>query len=591
MGLFPQSFIDDLKMQADILQVVQERVPLRRAGASYKGLCPFHGEKTPSFNVNPERGVFHCFGCGVGGDVFKFVEMYDKVSFPEAVRLLAARVGMPVPEPEQGRRDAAEEAEREALLKMHELAAVYYREALDGPGGARVRAYLADDRKLTPATIAALGYGYAPPDREGLRRYLQGKGFPPGQMVRAGLVVEREGGQLVDRFRNRLLIPICRESGSVVAFGGRALDAGQVPKYLNSPETAIYVKGRTLYGLHVTKSAVRRLGYAVLVEGYFDLAQAWQAGIAPLVASCGTALTPAQARTLRRLASKVVLSFDPDTAGRTAAARSSELLVTEGFQVNVAMLPAGQDPDTFIQTAGGEAYVEKLRTSRPYLEYLLDRAADEHDLGSDAGRRAFLGRMLGVAARIPDAAARDQFADRLSHKARITEEVVRAEIRKAAVQRRTELAPASLGQGAAGELKTAETGLLWNVMHDPAATGPALAGLEPEDLEGLRAGPILALARSLAESAGAALPKTLLERLNDQEADLVSRISQRPAPPAPPDGCVYALKRLRYERQRAELQREIDRLQELGASGDDARIDAHWRRKEELVQRLEALGL
>ena len=588
MGLFPQSFIDDLKMQADILQIVQAHVSLRRAGTSYKGLCPFHSEKTPSFNVNPDRGVFHCFGCGVGGDVVKFVELYEKVAFPEAVRLLAARVGLPVPEPEQGRRDPEEEAEREALLKMHELAAAYYREQLAGPGGARVRRYL-EGRGLTAATIDALGYGFAPSARDGLRRHLQEKGFEPGRQVRGGLVVEREGGELVDRFRNRLIVPICRDTGSVVAFGGRALEAGQVPKYLNSPETAIYSKGRTLYGLHVTKGAVRRLGYVVLVEGYFDFAQAYQAGIGPVAAACGTALTPMQARSLRRLATRVVLSFDPDAAGQSAAARSSELLVTEGFQVNVAMLPAGQDPDTFIQKQGGDAYREKLRSSRPYLEYLLDRAAAEHDLGTDAGRRAFLGRMLGVAARIPDAAARDQFADRLAHKARITEDVVRAEIRKAAVQKKTEWTPPAAARE--GELKTAESGLIWNLMRQPEATAAALAELEPADLAGLRSEGILRTALSLSGAAGAGLPTTLLERLNDQEAELVRRISERPTAPAPPDGCIYALKRLRYERQRAELQREIDRLQEAGAQGDDARIDALWRQKEDLLHRLEALGL
>jgi len=587
MALFPQQFLDDLRMQADIVRVVMDKVPLKRSGASYKGLCPFHGEKTPSFNVNPSRGIFHCFGCGVGGDVFKFVELYEKVSFPEAVRLLAARVGMPVPEMDEGR-DPAADAERETLLKIHEIAAAYFREQLAAGGGARARRLL-EDRGFTRATIDALGLGFAGPGRDALRSYLRDKGFDGSILVKSGLVVEREGGQTGDRFRNRLMIPICRESGSVVAFGGRAMEAGQQPKYLNSPETAIYSKGRTLYGLHLTKTAIRRLGYAVLVEGYFDLAQAYQAGVQPLVASCGTALTPAQARTLRRLAAKVVLSYDPDAAGQSAAERSSELLVTEGFQVNVAMLPAGQDPDTFIRTFGRDAYVEKLRTSRPYLEYLLDRAAQEHDLGSESGRRAFLGRMLGVAARIPDAAARDQFADRLAHKARITEDVVRGEIRKAAAQRRTDWAPPGLAR--AGEMKPAETGLLWALTHEPEAAAAALAGLDAEDLEGLRTAPILLAAQGLAAGSPEHLPQTLAERLNGEEADLVSEIGQVPTRPAPAEACAQALKRLRYERDRAAVQREIDRLQEAGQGGDDARIDALWRQKKDLSQRIEALGV
>ena len=259
--------------------------------------------------------------------------------------------------------------------------------------------------------------------------------------MRSGLIVQRDGGEVVDRFRGRLMVPIYRDTGSVIAFGGRATESDQQPKYLNSPETPIYSKSRTLYGLHLSKAAIRKLNYAVLVEGYFDFAQLVQAGITPVVASCGTALTSHQAQLLRRFTSRIVLSFDPDAAGVGAAVRSCELLVAEGFDVNVAVLPPGADPDTFVQQQGRDAYQERLRQSVQYLEFLLQRSAAEHDLSSDEGRRTFLHDMLAVAARIPDAAARDQFADRLAHQARITEDVVRAEIRKAAVARRTTVPP------------------------------------------------------------------------------------------------------------------------------------------------------
>ena len=265
------------------------------------------------------------------------------------------------------------------------------------------------------------------------------------------------------------MIPICRDNGAIIAFGGRAMDSGQQPKYLNSPETPIYVKGRTLYGLHLSKAAIAKAKHAVMVEGYFDFAQAYQAGICHVVASSGTALTPAQARLLKRFASKVVLSFDPDAAGQGAAARSSELLVAEGFQVNVAMLPPGDDPDNFIRKAGRGAYEEKLRNSRPYLDYLLDRTAAGHDFSKDDSRREFLNAMLAVAARVPDAAARDQFADRLAHKARITEEVVRAEIRKAAVHRQVAVEERKLPS--LREVKPAERGLIWAILRDPAGRG------------------------------------------------------------------------------------------------------------------------
>jgi DNA primase len=367
------------------------------------------------------------------------------------------------------------------------------------------------------------------------------------------------------------------------------MESGQQPKYLNSPETPIYVKGRTLYGLQLSKSSISRMKYAVIVEGYFDWAQAFQAGITNVVASSGTALTPAQARLLKRFASKVVLSFDPDAAGQGASARTSELLVAEGFQVNVAMMPAGEDPDNFIRRQGGAAYQERLRRSRPYLEYLLDRTAVEHDFTQDDSRRAFLNRMLAVAARIPDAAARDQFADRLAHRARITEEVVRAEIRKAAVNRQTAVEPRQVP--ALGQLKPVEKGLIWALVRDPAAGFGALADLERDDLTGLATAPILEQARSLHGWPSEVLPQTLLERLSTLEAGLVTEISAQPEPPALVlTDCVAELRRRRLERERADVTREIERLQEQGVPSSDGRIDQLGTRQLELKQKIDALG-
>ena len=589
MGLFPPSFVDDLKSHADIVQVVTERVPsLKRSGATWKGLCPFHGEKTPSFHVNGDKGLFYCFGCGVGGDVIKFVELFDKVTFPEAVRQLAARAGLTVPESEDARQDAETQRERDALLKIHDVAAAWFREQLAGPLGAAARRLLTD-RGMTAATIEQLGFGYAPASREGLKTHLMKKGFPPAVAIRSGLVAEREQGVLVDRFRNRLIIPIARDTGSVIAFGGRAMEAGQQPKYLNSPETPIYVKGRTIYGLHLSKAAIQKARHAVLVEGYFDVAQALQAGITNVVASSGTALTSAQARLLKRFAASVVLSFDPDAAGQGAAARTSELLVAEGFKVNVAMLPGGADPDTFIRKHGGAAYQSRLKSSRPYLEYLLDRTASEHDFTQDDSRREFLARMLGVAARIPDAAGRDQFADRLAHKAKITEEVVRAEIRKAAVQKQTAVAAVERRTAAGRPAKPAELGLIWAILHQTTAAIPLLAELEPGDLEGLAAGPILQQARYLQEWPAGTLPEALIQRLNSEEVRLVEEVGKQKQSPGDPMECVRTLKRMRYDRERAAVQREIDRLQEAGAARHDQEITALWDRKKALLQRIEAL--
>jgi DNA primase len=586
MALFPQSFIDEVRAAADIVTVISDSVSLRKAGTSYKGLCPFHGEKTPSFNVNRDRGFFHCFGCGVGGDVFKFVELQEKVGFQEAVRHLAARFGIPIPEMAATGEQRESAAEREALVKIHEVALAYFREQLAAPGGEKIRDYLARDRGLTPDTIDQLQIGYAPPSRDVLRQRLLKAGFSPVQLVTSGLVTRRDDGSEVDRFRNRLMIPIMRDTGTVIAFGGRALDADQVPKYLNSPETPIYSKSRTLYGLNLTKANLRSGKFALIVEGYFDFAQVHQAGGFPVVATCGTALTPQQAQMLRRFAPKAVLCYDPDRAGQTAAERSSELLVSEGFDVNVVQLPGGEDPDTFMQKQGRDAFVTELKRSRPYLEFLLDRAAAEHDLSRDDSRREFLKKMLGVAARIPDPAARDQFADRLAHKARVTEAVVRAEIRKAAAARKTDL-PAERVPTLQRHIRKAEKGLIWTLVHQPRAAVTSLQQLEAEDLQGLSTENILRMARDL-EVRAEDVPATLMERLSTQEAELLASVAAEPSPPANfPDLCVVALKYVRLERELAEVQRELNRLQNMGDTG--APLMALLDRKQRMVRALEAM--
>ena len=588
MALFPQSFIDDLRLQANIVQVVQEYVSLKRAGRVYKGLCPFHGEKTPSFQVDPEKAFFYCFGCQRGGDVFKFIELQENLGFADAVRLLAQKVGMTLPEPTDEDPSARQDAgRREALLKMHEVAAAYFREQLEGPAGGRAREQLRE-RELTAQTIDTLGLGFAPQAREGLRGRLTKQGFSKELLLQSGLVVQRDTGELVDRFRNRLMIPIYRDTGSVIAFGGRSMEADQVPKYLNSPETPIYSKSRTLYGLNFTKASVKKFGYAVIVEGYFDYAQVFQSQAAPVVATCGTALTPTQAQLLRRFTSRVVLSFDPDAAGQGAAAKSSDLLVSEGFEVNVLGLNKGEDPDTFIRRNGADAYRERLKTSRPYLEYLLDQGAQGVDFRSDEGRRQYVAKMLEFAARIPEAPARDQFADRIAHRAQITEDVVRAEIRKAAVQKRQVVAPRDVP--AASQVKHAERGLIWALVHNSSEGLEALSTLEPDDVSHLATRDILDMAKSLqASTAADAIHSALLQRLSTEHAQLVAQIAAAGNAPAPAMECARALKRLRYERERGAVQRELDRVQRQGPAASNSEIDALLRKKNDLGLKIEQL--
>ena len=372
-----------------------------------------------------------------------------------------------------------------------------------------------------------------------------------------------------------------------MAFGGRAIDPNQQPKYLNSPETPIYSKGRTLYGLHLSKQEIRKRKYAVLVEGYFDFAQVLQAGITPAVATCGTALTSHQSRLLRRYTSKVVLNFDADTAGQAAAARSGEMLIADGFQVNIAVLPDREDPDTFIREQGAERYIEILRNSRQYLEFMLDRAAADYDFTSDDQRRKFLNQMLNVAKSIPDAATRDQFADRLAHKARVMEEVVRLEIRKAAVARRTIVEEETVPYQP--EVRTAEKGLIWAIVHEPETALEALSELDDRDVEGLVTGALLLGARSFHGWPVKDVPAAFMERLSQEEKSVVSTIVEETDAPAHAIDCARTLKRQRYERDRALLQEEIDKLQEHGTAEDLAQIDVLWQRKKDLLSLIETL--
>jgi DNA primase len=486
---------------------------------------------------------------------------------------------------EESDEQRANAAERETLLKIHEAAAAWFRQQLASNAGTRIRRQI-EGRGVSEATSTALGLGYAPPSRDSLNSALLQQGFSPAALLRAGVVLQRDDGTVVDRFRNRLIIPICRETGSVIAFGGRAVDTDQQPKYLNSPETPIYSKGRTLYGLNLSKNAIRQRKFAILVEGYFDFAQVYQAGFQAVVASCGTALTPQQVQQLRRFTSKVVLSFDPDAAGQGAAAKSCEMLVAEGFAVNVAVLPAGDDPDTFIRKRGPQGYADRLEHSTPYLEYLLDRAAAGHNLNTDEGRVKFLGDMLPVAGRIPDAAMRDRFADRLAFKARVTDDVVRAEIRKAVVQKQGTFTRREVPSF--GHVTKAEKGLVWLLVHQPEDALEALATLDGADFEGLAGGRILDLAQKLNEDKGFS-PAALLERLTTVDVQLVTSIaSEGEAHVRDAHDCVRILKRLRWERERAAIQREIDRLQEVGAL-EGEKLQELLVRKYDVIQRIEAL--
>ncbi len=373
-------FAQQLKSSIDIVRVIQDYVRLKKVGARYSGLCPFHNEKTPSFYVTPALQFYYCHGCHAGGDIFTFVQQMEHISFLEARNLLAERNGIPLPKKTEYADDDTKL--RAALYSMHEIAQEEFRSQLAGPPGAEARAYL-NKRGVSPEMVEQFGLGYA---GKGLARLLESRGFSREHLDKSGLVGRREDGSLYDVFRNRLMFPIHNESGKIIAFGGRALDPNEKAKYLNSPGTEIYGKKNTLYNLHRAKEAIRKSDRVILVEGYMDVIGVYAAGLHEVIATCGTALTREQILNFRRHSQKIVLNFDPDSAGSNAAEKSIQLLLAESMHIRIVQLAGGLDPDEYCKQHGPEAYAEAVERAQTYFYWLADRARARFDMRSAEGR-------------------------------------------------------------------------------------------------------------------------------------------------------------------------------------------------------------
>ena len=470
-----EDFKETLKQQADIVRIIGDYIKLKKAGAqNYSGLCPFHGEKTPSFSVHATRQFYHCFGCGVSGDVFSFVQKIENITFPEALRLVAQKLGVPLPKTTYSSPGEAKEARlRAQLYDAQERAATFFQECLKRPEGARAREYL-QGRGLDAETIARFRIGYAPDSGFLLRDRLAGEfdeevlresglfswkqeereDRPPASRPRraeagANSAAEPEsrkpeaGGRnpgaaaMYSKFRNRVMFPIASDAGKIIAFTGRTLatDEKSGPKYLNSPETAIYSKGRVLFNLDHAKEAIRKLDYAILVEGQMDCISVDAAGFHNVIASSGTAFTEVQAKLLGRFSKNAVVNFDPDTAGAKATERTLGLLTEEEFQIKVLTLEQGFDPDLYIRRKGKEAYGEALRTSQKYFDYLIDRARTHFPVRSAEGKVKAVNYLLPHIQRIPSRIVRDELGQEIAQKLGIDSAVLRQELRHVAAQR------------------------------------------------------------------------------------------------------------------------------------------------------------
>jgi DNA primase len=556
---FPEGFVEEVRQVADIVRVVSEHVTLKKAGSSWKGLCPFHQEKTPSFNVRQEPAVFHCFGCGEGGDVFKFLMLREKMSFPEAVETLARRFGLAVPE--RGAAPGPDRREREELLALMEAAAAHFERTLWTGPGQRAREYLLG-RAFRKETLERIRAGAARDSWDDLLRALRGR-FAPAALERAGLVLARQGREgHYDRFRNRAVFPILSEAGQVVAFGARSLD-GSDPKYLNSPETPVYHKGRILYGLAWAREAVRREGRAVLMEGYLDVARALEVGLEGAVATCGTALTGAHARLLRRFTDTVCVSFDPDEAGLRAAGKSLETLLEEGLRVRVVGLPEEHDPDTFLKAEGGDAYRRRLAEAPEGVEWLMGRAEREHDVSTPAGKAGFLTALMPALVRVQNAVERSAWLARAVERGGLDDAAAREELRRALGGRGPGTAVEAAARReapAAARLLAAERWLVALVVQGAEGVDEALAELAEADIDALASAPLLRAAKAVWRRGGkVTLPALAAEVDDDGTRRLLSEIAVVgvPAEALSARECVREIRRRPLRARMAEIQKSL----------------------------------
>ncbi len=565
-GFFPPELIDQIRDANDIVDVISEYVPLKKRGKNYLGLCPFHAEKDPSFTVTPQKQIFYCFGCGEGGNVIRFLMKHEKLSFPEAIELLAKKANIALP------KDSWKEKRgglSDKLYYANQVANEYFVKNLyrEIPGKL-ARQYL-KQRGFDSDTLKLFSLGYAPLDWEGLIRFVKAKDIKPEALTQAGLAVPRtEGKGFYDRFRNRITFPIVNLSGKIVGFGGRVLDDKDTPKYLNSPETPIYQKGKILYGLHLSREEIRQKGSAILVEGYMDLITLYKAGIKNVVASSGTAFTSDQAHLLSRYAEKVYLFFDADSAGQSATFRSVDLLFSEGLEVFVISLAPGEDPDSFMRKFGKEAVEQKIEQAKSFIDFKFESLGKDFSQLSLREQETVIRDLAETAKKISDDIRKNLFVKKIAQIFKVNEssifklvgkKLASADRRPPTVANKTKAESELLGQG------KFERGILRILMEDHKLLKTISGKLHPEDFS-------LAEYREIFELVKAerkATPAGLMDKTeNERTKELIAQIATLDLGPADLSilltDYLKALNRFKTENRRKELKEKMKKAIQEG---------------------------
>jgi DNA primase len=574
---YPQIFIDDLKRQADIVRVVQDYVSLKKKGANWMACCPFHKEKTPSFSVSPAKEIFYCFGCHKGGSVFNFVMEIERVTFPEAIKIVAEKSGVPLPKLVDDSRFETRRQEADDVIQLNKWALDWWEQQFETSGEAKIARDYLTQRQITDETRKGFRLGYAPDSWEALSSYLKRQGATPTQIERSGLVVKKEEGGSYDRFRGRLVFPVLDIQGRPIAFGARTLK-NEDAKYINSPETAAYIKGRNLFGLNLTRDEIRRQGYAILVEGFLDLIVPYQFGVRNIAASLGTALTPEQVKLLARFARKVVVNYDGDSAGVQAAKRAIETLLAEDLEVKVLVLPDNADPDEFIRNKGVLEYQRRRGEAQPHIQFVIDQAVRDRNLHRPADKAAAVEEVLpfvrAVRSRIQKREYFDIAMDALRMQPEQRREIWQRVRLGASAEATTVQGTASRNVGV--KATVAEEKLLELLLADEELRRAILPQLEDADYEGLATAAIF---RALIELEREGLPVdfgSLSAKVESEPSAaeilprlLISDAAEEVASdrlPATAASCLNALRLMTVDRRINELRAELAEAERAGDS-------------------------
>ena len=602
---YPQTFIDDLKRQADIVRVIQDYVQLKKKGANWMACCPFHKEKTPSFSVSPVKEIFYCFGCHKGGTVFNFVMEMERVSFPEAIRLVAEKSGVPLPVMVDDSRFQARRLESEEVIELNKWALEWWEQQLESSAEGRIARDYLKGREITDETRKTFRLGYAPDSWDALSSHLRQKGASQDQIDRSGLVAKKEEGRSYDRFRGRLIFPVMDIQGKPIAFGGRTLKDGDA-KYINSPETAAYIKGRNLFGLHLTRDEIRRNGFAILVEGFLDLIVPYQFGIRNVAASLGTALTPDQVKLLSRFARKVLVNYDGDQAGVQAAKKAIEILLAEDLEVKILVLPEGADPDEFLRKSGASEYHRRRGEAQPHIQFVIDEAVRDRKLSNPADKEAAIDEVLPYVRAVRSRLQKREYFDIAMDSLRISDVTLRRELwhsvrmaidanaRVAQTSRREQVKPT-----------VAEQRLLELLLADEELRRDVLPRLEPGDYDDLSTGPIF---RALLEGArdGVSIDFDFLSKKieTDPISDLLPSLLMTEAETLEKDQsarqlaaqkCIDALRLMNVDRRIGDLRSEIAVAERKGETERRDRLSIEHleltRRRDGLLPKAEAMQI